>query len=241
MAQEDNTAGALVVSSTVERHNSPVYTSDGMAAELCQAEIVSHVAQYTYNPLANTVAETYHDYIIVMSQDCDMAQDFPKIQASENQDMNGVLVFEAMEIDRLFSDSNKTIPGWRRDRIQLNNDERFHFLERCASESDLIGEGFPPLVIDFKRYFTIPPEDFYRQCTSLHGAKRRSRLMAPYREHLQSRMAFYLQRVMLPLAHRKDPKSTQPAGAANPIIKGNEQGGKNASEPRVSDKTAGLK
>jgi hypothetical protein len=37
---------------------------------------------------------------------------------------------------------------------------------------------------------------------SQNGAQRRCRLLVPYREHLQSRLAFYLQRVAIPEPHR---------------------------------------
>jgi hypothetical protein len=59
------------------------------------------------------------------------------------------------------------------------------------------------MILDFKRCFTLPAHDIYRQINPSAGgsARRRSRLEMPYREHLQSRAAFYLQRVTLPLPH----------------------------------------
>jgi hypothetical protein len=106
---------------------------------------------------------------------------------------------------------------WR--RVTRNKDDRRHFLERVPSNTDHLSEGIPPLVVDFKRYFTIPHRELIRQCGIGHGARRRCRLEAPYREHFQSRLSYYLQRVMLPLDHQKDTNedpAPAKAGAATP-------------------------
>jgi hypothetical protein len=58
------------------------------------------------------------------------------------------------------------------------------------------------MMLDFKRCFSLPAKEIYRQTALPDGAKRRCRLEMPYREHLQSRAAFYLQRVTLLLPHR---------------------------------------
>jgi hypothetical protein len=73
------------------------------------------------------------------------------------------------------------------NRVVQNRDDRYHYLEEIPKEFDLVAEGIPALVIDFKRCFTIPARELYRQCTLGHGARRRCRLEMPYREHLQSR------------------------------------------------------
>lgn len=138
------------------------------------------------------------------SQDCDIAQDYEKrASGGEPRDLNGLLLFEAQNAKSLFIEKKDTITKYRRERIEQNTDERFHYLESCPAELDIVGDSLPALVVDFKRFFTIPPDELYRQAASAHGALRRTRLASPYREHIQSRMTFYGQRVMLPLAHRK--------------------------------------
>jgi hypothetical protein len=79
-----------------------------------------------------------------------------------------------------------------------NNNERFHFLADVPAALDHLGQGLPSLIMDFRRYFTLPGPEIYRQCGTTGGARRRCRLETPYREHLQHRAAFYLQRVALP-------------------------------------------
>ena len=51
--------------------------------------------------------------------------------------------------------------------------------------------------MDFRRYFTLLPEEIERQVNAENG-RRRSRLNVPYRERLQNRSAHFLQRVALP-------------------------------------------
>ncbi len=87
-------------------------------------------------------------------------------------------------------------------RIRQNKDDRYHFLEAIPPELDRQRQGLPQLIVDFRKYFTLPSDEIFRQCSfSKNPAMRRCRLEMPYREHLQSRAAFYLQRVMLPLDH----------------------------------------
>ena len=205
MAQaEDSDEGSSGNLSSPTREESPVYTIIGMGSELCQAEILTNVAQYTYFPVENRAKELYHDYAILLSQDCDIAQDFEKAKRGEEQEMNEFILYEAQSAETVFVKHGLNKFG--RERLQQNRDDRFHYLEACPVELDLVGDGMPALIIDFKRYFTIRGGELYRQCASAHGSRRRCRLASPYREHLQTRMAFYSQRVMLPLAHRKSPE-----------------------------------
>ncbi len=90
------------------------------------------------------------------------------------------------------------------ERIVQNKDERYHFLEAVPAAQDLGAEGISDLVADFKRFFFIPLDEMYRQCApdGNGGAKRRCRLIPPYREHFQNRAGFSLLRVGLPLDHK---------------------------------------
>jgi hypothetical protein len=46
-----------------------------MAREIRQAEIITDLAQYTYDPEEGAV-ETLHKFAIVLSQDCDLLWDY---------------------------------------------------------------------------------------------------------------------------------------------------------------------
>jgi hypothetical protein len=176
----------------------PIYAVDELNKELRQGEVITDLAQYTYNAATNEIDEIVRPFAIVLTQDCDLLWDFEAKAKEEIRDLNGVLVFEAEPAP----DVRAKIAGsdiWR--RIIQNRDERYHLLEAVPPELDLAGIGLPSLVIDFKRFFTLGPDEIYRQCADAH-ANRRCRLEMPYREHLQTRAAFYFQRVMLPEPHK---------------------------------------
>jgi hypothetical protein len=90
--------------------------------------------------------------------------------------------------------------------VQNNEMERFHYLKSITPNEDVSGQGLPDLVVDFKRYFTLPPEEIYRQCRAEGAPKpyRRCRLADLWREDLQRRAMSYMQRVGIP-----DPSDVQ--------------------------------
>lgn len=187
------------------RDQAPIYTTGEVGRELRQCEIISDVVQYVYRPAEGAADAIRHPLVIVMSQDCDLLWDYEsQSQPDKHPNLNGILLYELHPA----AEYRGRVPGsdvWR--RVLQNKDDRYHFLEAVPPAKDLLGQGFPEMVIDFKRYFTAPPDEIYRQCalTDASGARRRCRLEMPYREHLQSRAAFYLQRVMLPLGHKSAP------------------------------------
>lgn len=202
-AQVDEAGGA------VTREQSPIYSTAGLIRELRQTEIISSLTQYFRDPGASPDApeeeiETLairHRFAIVLSQDCDLLWDFEARQKDQQGELNGVLIFE---LEPALEYRTKRKIGrdlWK--PITQNKSDRYHFLEAVPKELDLLGRGLPQLLVDFKRCFTLPAEEVYRQF-SLGGnpAERRCHLETPYREHLQNRMAYFLQRVVLPLDHR---------------------------------------
>jgi hypothetical protein len=122
-----------------------------------------------------------------------------------------VLIFEAEPWDSVRA---KIRGGDLWKPVGQNKSDRYHFLQAVPSELDLAGEGLPALVVDFKRFFTLPATEIERQIAN-GEARRRCRLLSPYREHLQSRIAFYLQRVGLPEPHDY-PTKVQPLALPRP-------------------------
>ena len=175
----------------------PAYTTTEMDGELRQSEIITDLVQFTYDPAAGEAIETRHPYAIVLSQDCDLLRDYEARSEGRLRVLNGALLFELEPVETA---RPKLAGPDIFKRIKRHGEDRYHILEAVVTNLDLLGEGLPKLIIDFRRCYTMPPAEIYRQCAleGHDGAKRRCRLEIPYREHLQSRVAFYLQRVALP-------------------------------------------
>lgn len=188
------------------------YTISDPGRELRQSEIISNLIQYSYTPESGEVIETPHTFAIVLTQDCDLLRDYEARKDNKAPVLNGVLLFELLPVDVI----RPKLPGgdiFR--RIKRHSEDRYHYLEAVPKEQDLIGQGLSDAIIDFRRYYTISAPEIYRQCQLAEGAKRRCQLNIPYREHLQNRAAFYLQRVALP-----DPDLPPPPAALPPPQRG---------------------
>jgi hypothetical protein len=176
----------------------PAFTIDSLEGALRQGEILSNITQYSYTkggvPGTVDVDEQTHAFVVVATQDYDLLWNF-----LGRATLNGVLLYEAETEEKAIDRFAETIRGrklW--EPILRNNNERFHCLEAVQVDLDLVGQGIESLIIDFRRYFSLPPDELYRQLSPGGGAARRSRLTNPFKEHFQSRAAFYLQRVGLP-------------------------------------------
>jgi hypothetical protein len=185
-----------------------------LTEELRQGEIITGVIQHSYNPISQEVNFIVHNYAFLLSQDCDLLSDYEAAKKGETH-LNGVLLYEADTVEQrrpTLGDSK----SWR--YVRDNRDDRYHFLEAVPPDQDILGQGLPELIIDFRRLFTVSPREIYRQIEDPEGAKRRCRVEMPYREHLQSRAAFYMQRVMLPRMHESNWGAMAPGrgATANP-------------------------
>lgn len=202
MRRNHKSRGLGLPNQETTRDASPVYVTTGLANELRQGEILSNIRQYSVDALAGSATFVEHDFCVIAMQDCDLLWDHEARRTGRPPQLNGILIYEAEEISVF---RPKLPPGrdiWK--RIKQNQDERYHVLEAVPASQDLLGQGLPPLAIDFKRFFTMTAEEIERQCAVEQGASRRCRLEMPYREHLQGRAAFYFQRATLPLPHNVD-------------------------------------
>lgn len=138
-----------------------------------------------------------HEYAIVMSQDCDLEQDFSEGPGSQLPDLLMCQVVTAQQL-RAAHGINSTL--WR--QVKQNSHHRYQVMEAVPPEVDLQNQGVSALGIDFRRHFTLPTTDVYRQLEQ--NAQRRAKLVTPYREHLAGRFAFYIARVGLPRDHDVD-------------------------------------
>ena len=185
-------------------------TAEDASAPLRQGEILTGVLQFRLDLAAVGADEVSgrllrHAFVVVMTQDCDLDQDFRVRSEGKANDklLPGILFCEVATAQELFGRIKQTnVKLW--DRIKINKDERFHFLQKVEPACDRLQEGLPELAIDFKRYFTLPTEEIYKRI-EIGEARRRCLLVSPYLEHLSSRFAHFLSRVALPEDHFSEP------------------------------------
>jgi hypothetical protein len=138
--------------------------------------------------------------VIVVSQSCDLEWDFDARQSNDREPdkiLPSVMLCEALTAHEV--KSRKNLKGdvinnsklW--DPLKKNKDERFHFFEEVPSFEDTLGEGLPELVVDFKRYFSMPTSELYWK------------LKPPYLEHFATRFFQFQSRVATPRQHLSSP------------------------------------
>jgi hypothetical protein len=137
-----------------------VYTTDELDRELRQAEIITNLHQFTYDTNVSEVVQTLHTYTIVVSQDCDLLWDYQAKINNQRRDLNGVLIYEAESVAEIRA---RLAGGDILRRIRRHGEERYHILNSATANLDLLGEGLPELIVDFRRFFTLPADEIYRQ------------------------------------------------------------------------------
>ena len=194
--------------------SSAFYRPAETGAEAClrQGEILTNLVRLVLSLESLTKQQPenikiLHGFAVVLSQDCDLDQDFKARKGENKADkiIPSVLFAEVYTAEELFG-LVKSSEIWK--RIKQNKDERYHFLQKVEPAGDALKEGLPELGIDFKRFFTIPTDEVYFRIAT--EAKRRCILGSPYLEHLSSRFGFYLSRVALPEEHFSEPKQAKP-------------------------------
>lgn len=188
---------------------SGIYSPSPPEGPLRQGEILSDLKQpiprSAYHNSEEIVVDFIeHPYAIVVSQDCDLDWDYKARQeeGKTSKLLPNILLCEVMTAQNLRNNSDIKSNIWQ--RIRINKDERYHFLQTIPPEEDALLQGIPELGIDFKRYFTLRTDEVYAALTS-NTAQRRSRLISPYLEHLSTRFAYYQFRVALPSDHESEP------------------------------------
>lgn len=159
-----------------------------------------------------------HPYVIVLSQECDLGQDFSRRRSGDVEHLLESILFCAADPadDNFRQGIGVNSTEWK--KLRENREPRFHFLRSVEHGDDLAGTGLPELVVDFKQYFALPtPEAYYW----LESSVRRCRLESPYLEHLGNRFGAYMSRVGLPVDHhvplptvQLEPNLLQPPAAA---------------------------
>ncbi|HSB11889.1 MAG TPA: hypothetical protein VLM38_20555 [Blastocatellia bacterium] len=201
-SEEQSTELRLSVSQALHTR---IYERSDRAKSLRQGEILTDIVQVKLQ-LDSLTEETAfidsvnHPYAIIVSQDCDLIQDFGarnNAGVSSDKLLPSVLFCEVVTAEELRGREGIKSDIWK--RIRANKDERYQFLEKVQPQDDACDVGLPELGIDFKRYFSLPTEEVYYRLDL--DTKRRCRLVTPYAEHVSSRFCYYLVRIALPRDH----------------------------------------
>lgn len=181
----------------------PVYVPSSSGA-LRQGEILASLVQprLRQDTLFDdelVIVFEQHPYAIVVSQDCDLDQDYKSRQGQGNSDklLPSVLFCQMTTAQELRGRTELNSTIWA--QVKINKHERYQFFQKVVPEQDALRQGLPELGVDFKRYFTLPTDEVYQRLRS--EAQRRCRLVSPYLEHFSARFAYYQFRVALPQDH----------------------------------------
>ncbi len=141
--------------------------------------------------------EVTHPFALVLTQECDLEQDFAA-RAHGQGKLDNVLLCPAVVTTQLKTIASASSHQWK--LVTSNRELRYQCLEAIPSEQDGRSEGIASLGCDFKRYFTIPTDELYKRVSS-DGFGRRARLVTPYAEHLLLRFCAFQARLPLPEPH----------------------------------------
>jgi hypothetical protein len=183
-----------------------IYEASPLSGPILQGELLSGVVQ-TFIAEASVAVQTpgsvaavefmQHPFAIVVSQDCDLDWDHRQRAAGDGKTdklLPNVMLCEVH--DAASNTSNSSLWG----PIRTNKNERFQFLQAPSWLEDLAREKFPELLVDFKRYFSVPTAELYAR---IHAGqtKRRCVLRQPFREHFSNRFFGFQMRIALPGEH----------------------------------------
>ncbi|KZY43735.1 hypothetical protein A3733_17210 [Pseudoalteromonas shioyasakiensis] len=163
-------------------------------------ELIEHVKEHNGNI---EVAKIVFPYVVVLTQDCDLAQDYTFRWGDKGKDNHdkfllSVLVAPLYNLEQFFSGDhlseldmkmaqisrNKT-PG---RNLKNNETPRYHYLEFPEDISIV------PSVVDFKHYFSVN----VIQLKAESDSKFVCQISELYRENLSHRFSSYLSRIGLP-------------------------------------------
>lgn len=187
-----------------------IYRASPTAVPSCleQGELLSGLDQVRLALVAvgdpSPAVETIrHPLAIILSQACDLEQDFGSRFPTPipSKQIPSVLFCEVSLANDLRGSDGMNGTIW--NTVKKNSHERYQFLERVEPSCEAKAEGLGELGIDFKRYFTLPTEEVYKRI-ELGLVSRRFVLISPYLEHLSSRFAYYMGRVGLVRGHASE-------------------------------------
>jgi len=170
---------------------------------ICQGDIFRDV-KYLLLPRVTEdkieINELIVPYLIILTQECDLDLDykFHSNTQSEDQDkyLQSILVSPAYIAEKVRSGTHleglelkmQNINSRKWSDIKSNQNLRYHYLPKDDTFR------IPPLIVDFKHYYTIPRDLFYDKFLDHYIGT----LDQLFRESLSHRFSHYLSRIGLP-------------------------------------------
>jgi hypothetical protein len=164
-----------------------------------QGDILKDLDLITYDGNEGSesiLTNTFLNYAIILSQDCDLLQDYDSRKESTfDKNLSNILILPAYLSEDLRNGTHKganiqcgkwNSEQWR--NIKLNQNQRFHFIDQ------FIENQIPELVIDFKEVYTIKRDYLYKILNEKYVAT----ICELYRENISQRYSQYLSRIGLP-------------------------------------------
>ena len=191
------------ISSMYEKHN---------YSRACQGDILRDLVyvEWAYQESGKiTISDREIPYLVILTQDCDLEQDFTNHNSSPADGFNhdkflqSILVCPAYLAEELRVGDQLSEIGMKMEPInserwslvKKNQTPRYHFLKGQTEYQ------VPELVIDFKHYYTIPRPILYSKLKDNYLAT----LNSLFRESLSQRFAYYLSRIGLPTIKQEPP------------------------------------
>ena len=128
------------------------------------------------------------EFSVVITPDCDMERIWTSKGTDNKSEFSNVLLLEGT------TQENISAAAW--GKIKKHELMSAHAFEKCPSESDSEGIGFPKLTFNFKKVFGLPPDTLF-QYIDAGIVRRRASLLSPFRDHLVQRYAGFAGRVAL--------------------------------------------
>ena len=162
-----------------------------------QGDILKNISFFIWIPTDTSDAKQIDlPYSVVLSQDCDLQQDFDSRNSSpvdNDKELSTILVCPAYDIERfcaweqiIWKKMKWFNPKLRKKVIRNDELKRYHYLEG--------NDNFPGLVIDFKHFYTIDRDLIYNNKDAFYICS----MLELFRENLSHRFTNFLSRIGLP-------------------------------------------
>ena len=178
-----------------------------MDGQIHQGDIYKNIDYLEYAEFVDgrvEISKIRYQYVMVLSQECDLRQDFTERNKESNRTfdklLQSVIVVPLFNYEHFrtgshfsnfgytmatdYTNSNKT-PA---KTLMQNNNPRYHYMEFDNSVSII------PSVVDFKRFFTVDISTLYKIRSQNYVCS----LNTLFRERVSQRFANFLSRIGLP-------------------------------------------